>query len=134
MSMTDPIADLFIRILNAGRRGHETVRVPASKLKAEILRVLQTEGFIRHYRQCEESGLPVLEVGLRYTQTREKKHFITGIRRISKPGRRVYVGKTEIPYVMKGLGIAILTTAKGVMTDRECRALGIGGEVLCHVW
>lgn len=134
MSMTDPLADLFTRILNAGRRGHEKVRVPASKLKAEVLRVLKAEGFISHYRRLEENGLPILEIGLRYAPTREKQHFITGIRRISKPGCRVYVGKTDIPHVMKGLGIAILTTAKGVMTDRECREAGVGGEVLCHVW
>ncbi|MCA9473884.1 MAG: 30S ribosomal protein S8 [Nitrospira sp.] len=132
--MTDPISDLFVRLLNAGARGHERVRLPASRLKAEILKIFQAEGFIKQFQSTEENGHPALEVELRYFPTRQKKSFITGIKRISKPGRRIYVGKHEIPRVMNGLGVAILTTPKGVLSDEESRRQGVGGEVLCHVW
>ena len=134
MALTDPLADLFIRILNTGKRGHEKVLIPASKLKAEILRVFKAEGFIKHYERNAVEGHPVLEVELRYFPTRQKKSFITGIRRISKPGRRVYVGKQDVPKVMGGLGVAVLTTSKGVLTDQESRKNGVGGEVLCYIW
>lgn len=134
MSMTDPISDLFVRILNAGARGHEKVRIPASRLKSEILRIFQSEGFIKEFQSVEANGHPALEVVLRYFPTRQKKSFITGIKRISKPGRRVYVGKDAIPRVMNGLGVAILTTHNGVLSDNESREQGIGGEVLCHIW
>ena len=103
MSMTDPIADLFTRVLNAGRRGHATVNIPASKVKVNILSVLRNEGFIGNYQENQVDGHPVLEVDLRYLKGREKISVITGLRRVSKPGHRVYVGKMEIPRVMGGL-------------------------------
>ncbi len=134
MSMTDPIADLFVRILNAGKRGHEKVQIPASRLKEEVLKTFQSEGFIKRFQSVESEGHKVLEVELRYFPTRQKKSFITGIKRISKPGRRVYVGKAEIPRVMRGLGVAVLTTPNGVLSDHESRQQGVGGEVLCHIW
>ncbi|MGH7256016.1 MAG: 30S ribosomal protein S8 [Nitrospirales bacterium] len=130
--VTDPIADLLVRIKNAGQRGHESVLVPASKLKMEILRVLKSEGFISDYAGVIEAGHPMIRVTLRYVE--EGKPVIAGMSRVSKPGRRVFVGRGEIPRVMGGLGVAILTTSKGVMTDQESRRDGIGGEVLCHFW
>lgn len=130
--MTDPIADLLIRIRNAGQRGHETVTVPASRLRAEVLRVLKAEGFISQYEKQDTDGHPAFRIQLRYVG--EGQSVIAGMRRISKPGRRVYVGKRDIPRVMAGLGIAILSTSKGIMTDRESRRAGLGGEVLCEVW
>ncbi len=132
--MTDPIADLLIRIKNAGQRGHESVSVPASKLRAEILRVLKAEGFISHYEKEKEEAEthPIFRIRLRYVGPGQP--VIAGMRRISKPGRRVYVGKRDIPRVMAGMGIAILSTSKGLMTDQESRRTGMGGEVLCHVW
>lgn len=134
MSMTDPIADLFVRILNAGARGHEKVNIPASRVKAEILKIFKAEGFIKQYQSITDNGHEVLEVELRYFPTRQKKSYITGIKRISKPGRRVYVGKKDIPRVMNGLGVAILTTPSGVLSDHSSRQQGVGGEVLCHIW
>ena len=134
MSMTDPIADLFVRIINAGGRGHEKVRIPASRMKIEILKIFKAEGFIKHFESIAGTDHPTLEVQLRYFPTRQKKSFITGIKRISKPGKRVYVGKNDIPRVMNGLGVAVLTTPNGVMSDYESKQRGIGGEVLCHIW
>ena len=130
--MTDPIADLLNRIRNAAERGHETLIVPASKLKADVLRVLKTEGFITEFERTEEGGHPALRIQLRYVG--EGQSIITGLRRISKPGRRVYVGCRDVAPVMGGMGLAILSTSKGVMTDQECRRAGLGGEVLCQVW
>ena len=134
MSMTDPVADLFIRLLNAGRRAHPTVGIPASKLKANILSVLQTEGFIQGFEKTTTNGHPSLTVTLRYHPGREKKPLLEGIKRVSKPGHRIYVGKAEIPRVIGGLGVAIISTSKGVVTDSEARKNGMGGEVLCYVW
>ena len=134
MSMTDPVADLFVRLLNAGRRGHATVDVPASKLKANILSVFETEGFIQGFGPTTLKGHPGLKVALRYHPGREKKPILGGIKRVSKPGYRIYVGKTEIPRVMGGLGVALISTSKGVVTDNEARKVGMGGEVLCYVW
>lgn len=130
--VTDPIADLLIRIQNAVRRGHETVSVPASKLKGEILRVLESDGFIASYETVVEEGHPMLRVRLRYTS--DGKPVIVGMRRISKPGRRVYVGRRELPKVMGGMGVAIISNSKGIMTDQESRRANLGGEVLCYVW
>jgi small subunit ribosomal protein S8 len=130
--MTDPIADLMTRIQNAARRGHATVMVPASKLKAEVLRVLKTEGFIGKVDRDEQDGHPVLKIQLRYVG--EGQPVITGMRRVSKPGKRVYVGKDRLPRVMGGMGIAILSTSKGVMTSQESYRANLGGEVLCHIW
>ncbi|WP_447979902.1 30S ribosomal protein S8 [Candidatus Nitrospira bockiana] len=129
---TDPIADLLTRIQNALGRGHETLTVPASRLKAEILRVLKAEGFITSYERQEVDGHPVLKVQLRYVG--EGQPVITGMRRISKPGKRVYVGRRNLTHVMSGMGLSIVSTSRGVMTDQESRRAGLGGEVLCQVW
>lgn len=134
MSMTDPIADLFVRIQNAGKRGHDLVKIPSSRVKGEILRIFKDEGFIRGYQSISTDGHPILEVALRYFPGRQKKSFITGIKRISKPGCRVYAGKNDVPRVMRGLGVAILTTDRGLLTDEQCRTMKVGGEILCHVW
>lgn len=130
--MTDPIADLLIRIQNASRRGHETVTVPASKLKAEVLRVLKNEGFITDYERATTEGHPTLNIQLRYLG--EGQPIITGMRRISKPGQRVYVGRRNVPPVMGGMGLAVLSTSKGLLTDQESRRANLGGEVLFQVW
>ena len=134
MSMTDPIADLFVRIQNAGKRGHDLVKIPASRVKGEILRILKNEGFIRDYQSISTEAHPTLEVALRYAPGRQKKSFITGMKRVSKPGCRVYAGKGDLPKGMKGLGVAILTTDRGMLTDEQCRSMEVGGEILCHVW
>lgn len=130
--MTDPIADLLIRIQNGAKRGHETVTAPASKLKAEVLRVLKAEGFIRGYEQIDVDGLPILRIQLRYVA--ERQPMITALRRVSRPGKRVYVGRRNVVRVRSGMGLSILSTSKGVMTDQASRRAGLGGEVLCYVW
>lgn len=130
--VTDPIADLLIRIQNAARRGHETVSVPASKLKAEVLRVLKAEGFISSYEKSGDAGHPTLKVQLRYVN--DGQPVITGMRRISRPGKRVYAGKQDLPKIMAGMGLAIVSNSKGVMTDQASRRANLGGEVLCHIW
>jgi len=130
--MTDPIADLLIRIQNGAKRGHETVTAPASKLKAEVLRVLKAEGFIRGYEQIDVEGLPTLQIQLRYVG--ERQPMITALRRVSRPGKRVYVGRRNVVRVRSGMGLSILSTSKGVMTDQASRRAGLGGEVLCYVW
>ncbi len=130
--MTDPIADLLIRIQNASRRGHETVTVPSSKLKAELLRVLKNEGFITDFEQATTDGHPTLKIQLRYIG--EGQPIITGMRRISKPGQRVYVGRRKVPPVMGGMGLAVLSTSRGLLTDQESRRAKLGGEVLFQVW
>ncbi|MDX1412239.1 MAG: 30S ribosomal protein S8 [Nitrospirales bacterium] len=132
--MTDPLADLLIRIQNAGRRGHETLRVPSSKIKNEVVRILREEGYIQDFRAAPAGGHPEIEIVLRYEAGRQKKSFITGMKRISKPGCRVYVSADSIPKVMKGLGLAVLTTDRGILTDEQCRKEKVGGEVLCYVW
>ena len=130
--VTDPISDLLVRLRNGFRRHHDVVTVPASKLKREVLRVLQAEGFIQGIEAATEDGHPVLRVQLRYIG--EGQPMITGMQRISKPGRRVYVGTKEIPRVRNGIGLAILSTSKGIMTDQASRKAGLGGEVLCSIW
>ncbi|HXX76014.1 MAG TPA: 30S ribosomal protein S8 [Nitrospiraceae bacterium] len=130
--VTDPIGDLLVRLRNGARRHHEVVTVPASKLKREVLRVLQAEGFIQGVEQAVEEGHPVLKVQLRYVG--EGQSMISGMERISKPGCRVYVGSKDISKVRNGIGVSILSTSKGIMTDRESRHAGLGGEVLCSVW
>ena len=130
--VTDPIGDLLVRLRNGARRHHEVVTVPASRLKREVLRVLQSEGFIQGVEPALEDGHPVLKIQLRYIE--EGESMITGMERISKPGCRVYVGRNEIPKVRNGIGVSILSTSKGVMTDRESRHAGLGGEILCSVW
>ncbi|MGQ9496855.1 MAG: 30S ribosomal protein S8 [Desulfotomaculales bacterium] len=130
--MTDPVADLLTRIRNANMIYHETVDVPASKLKKAIVEILREEGFIKNYEVLQDGARQTLRIYLKYGNNRER--VISGLKRISKPGLRVYAQKDEIPRVLGGLGIAILSTSKGVMTDRQARKLGIGGEVLCYVW
>lgn len=130
--MTDPIADMLTRIRNAHAVNHEQVDVPASKLKGELARILKEEGYIRDYKVIEEKGRRVLRIFLKYGPN--KRRVISGIRRISKPGLRVYAGKDEIPRVLGGLGVAVLSTSKGVLSDRQARKEGVGGEVICYVW
>ena len=130
--VTDPISDLLVRLRNGFRRHHDVVTMPASKLKREVLRVLQAEGYIHGIEAETEDGHPVLKVQLRYVG--EGQPMITGMQRVSKPGRRVYVGTREIPRVRNGIGMAILSTSKGIMTDQASRKAGLGGEVLCAVW
>ncbi|MGW8249091.1 MAG: 30S ribosomal protein S8 [Anaerolineales bacterium] len=137
MSVNDPIADMLTRIRNAVMVGHTTVAMPSSKLKAAIAKILKDEGYIAGYEVVDDqsSGHKVLRMRLRYIgERRERKPVITGLERISRPGRRVYTGKREIPWVLSGMGIAIISTPKGVMTGQRARQLGVGGEVLCKVW
>lgn len=130
--ITDPIADLLVRIGNAARRRQDVVKVPASKLKREILNILGKEGFIQGFGETQEDGHPFFAVQLRYVE--QERPMITGMRRISKPGRRVYIGRDDVPKVRNGIGVAIISTSKGLMTDSESRRAGLGGEVLCSVW
>lgn len=131
MSMQDPIADMLTRIRNAQMAGKAEVMIPASKLKSAISNVLQTEGYVAGYRTEEVDGKPTLIVNLKYYQG---KPVIVEIDRVSRPGLRAYAGKEELPKVRGGLGVAIVSTSKGVMTDRAARAAGVGGEVLCTVF
>lgn len=130
--MTDPIADMLTRIRNGNDAKHKSVEIPASKIKAEIARTLLEEGYIKSFDVLEEGPQGKINVELKYGQNEEK--VISGIKRISKPGLRVYAKNTEIPKVLGGLGIAIMSTSKGIMTDREARKAEVGGEVLCYVW
>jgi len=130
--VTDPIADILIRLKNGSQRRHETISVPASKLKRAILEILKKEGYVDSVEDGVEDGHPVLKVQLRYVN--EGEPMITGLQRISKPGRRVYVGTKEIDRVRNGIGMSILSTSKGIMTDQESRRNKLGGEVLCSVW
>ena len=131
--MTDPIADLLTRIRNASRAEHEKVDIPASKLKVRIAEILKSEGFVKNLRVIEEQGkFPTLRVYLKYGTGNEQ--VISGLVRVSKPGRRVYVNKDRIPSILGGMGVAILSTSRGVMTDREVRKQQLGGEVLAYVW
>jgi small subunit ribosomal protein S8 len=130
--MTDPIADLLTRVRNAVQAKHQKVDMPASRLKVEIARILKEEGFIAHYKTSEEEGRNFLTLFLKYGPKGEK--VISSIERISRPGCRVYVSKTEIPKVLGGLGINILTTSHGVMTGKQARRQGFGGELLCNIY
>ncbi|MFQ5596632.1 MAG: 30S ribosomal protein S8 [Nitrospiria bacterium] len=130
--MTDPISDMLTRIRNAKMRKHPEVHVPFSKIKREIARILKEEGYIRAYKELGSSGLGDIKISLKYSE--EEEPVITELKRVSKPGRRVYVDCESIPYVKRGLGIVILSTSRGVMTGRRSRREKIGGEVLCYVW
>ncbi|GAB5046893.1 30S ribosomal protein S8 [Thermodesulfovibrio sp. TK110] len=130
--MTDPIADMLTRIRNAIKVKADKVDIPASRMKIEISKILKEEGFIKSYKIVKDKKQGIIRINLKYTP--EGDSVITNLQRISKPGRRVYVSKDEVPHVMGGLGIAILTTSQGVMTDKECRHRGVGGEVICYVW
>jgi small subunit ribosomal protein S8 len=132
MSMTDPIADLLTRIRNASKERHEKLEIPASRLKANIVRVLKEEGYIKNFRLQREDGKPVIKVYLKYSDSGEA--VIQGIRRISRPGLRRYAGYEEIPKPLGGAGIAIVSTSKGVLTGQKARLAKIGGEILCEVW
>jgi small subunit ribosomal protein S8 len=132
MVMTDPIADMLTRIRNANLVGHEKVEIPASNIKRAIVNILKEEGFIRDAEFIPDNKQGIIRVFLKYGPNNER--VITGLKRISKPGRRVYVKKDAIPRVLGGLGIAILSTSKGIMTDKEARRNQVGGEVICYVW
>lgn len=132
MQITDPIADMLTRIRNANTAKHETVDIPASNMKKAIAEILNEEGYIKGYQIIEDSNQGVIRVTLKYSQNKEK--VISGIKRVSKPGLRIYAGADELPRVLKGLGIAIVSTSKGIMTDKKARAQHVGGEVLAFVW
>ena len=133
MSMSDPIADMLTRIRNANTAKHDTVDVPASKMKIAIANILVDEGYIKKYDLVEDGNFKTIRIELKYGADKNEK-VISGIKRISKPGLRVYAGKDELPRVLGGLGIAILSTNQGVITDKEARKLQVGGEVLAFVW
>ncbi|GGE00903.1 MULTISPECIES: 30S ribosomal protein S8 [Paenibacillus] len=132
MVMSDPIADMLTRIRNANVVRHETVEMPASKVKKQIAEILKREGFIRDAEYIEDSKQGIIRIFLKYGPNQER--VITGLKRISKPGLRVYTKSTEVPRVLGGLGMAIISTSKGVMTDKEARQVKSGGEVVCYVW
>ncbi len=132
MTMTDPIADMLTRIRNANTALHTSVEIPASKIKKALAETLKEEGYIADFGMVEDNKQGIIKITLRYENG--KRRIITGIKRISKPGLRVYANKDEIPRVLGGLGIAIISTSQGVMVDRKARAAGLGGEVLCYVW
>ena len=133
MAMTDPIADMLTRIRNANTAKHDTVDVPASKMKLAIAEILLNEGYIKSYDVVEDGTFKTIKITLKYGADKSQK-IITGLKRISKPGLRVYAGKDELPRVLGGLGIAIISTNKGIVTDKEARKLQVGGEVLAFVW
>ncbi|MFP3853513.1 MAG: 30S ribosomal protein S8 [Anaerolineales bacterium] len=137
MTVNDPISDMLTRIRNAISADHPMVSIPSSNLKASIAKILEQEGFIDRHEVVQVDGSPqkVLRMRLKYVgQRRQRRPVITGLERVSKPGRRVYVGKDEIPWVLSGMGVAIMTTSKGVMTGLQARQQGVGGEVLCKIW
>ena len=132
MTMTDPIADMLSRVRNASTAMHPDVSIPASKLKENIAQILTEEGYVEGYELISDNGHRIIRIRLRYSEERERA--ISGIRRVSTPGRRIYKGATELPRVLGGLGVAIISTSKGVMTDRQARRARVGGEVLAYVW
>lgn len=137
MSVNDPIADMLTRIRNGVMAGHSQVAMPSSKIKAEIAKILKEEGFIEKFEVVngERAGFKILRVKIKYVgERRERRPVISGLERVSKPGRRIYSKKQDIPWVLSGIGIAILSTPKGVMTGQRARRVGTGGEILCKVW
>ncbi|MFN2131254.1 MAG: 30S ribosomal protein S8 [Anaerolineae bacterium] len=133
--MTDPVADMLTRVRNALLAGHTSVVLPSSKLKLAMLSVMKEQGFVQNYDVIPDHPQPQVRIWLRYVgERKERRSVISGLKRISSPGCRIYVGHDEIPWVMSGLGIAIMSTPKGVMTDRQARKVGVGGEVMCYVW
>jgi small subunit ribosomal protein S8 len=130
--LTDPVADMLTRIRNANRALHETAEMPSSRLKVEIARLLKDEGYIKDYRVAKGDTFDTLVVELKFGQNRER--VITDLKRVSKPGRRIYARKDRLPRVLGGMGTAILSTSRGVVTSRQAEELGIGGEVICFVW
>ncbi len=132
MQITDPVADMLTRIRNANSAKHDSVDVPASKLKKAIAEILLEEGFIKSFQIIDDGTQGIIRIALKYNAGKQK--VISGLRRVSKPGLRVYAGADELPKVLKGLGIAIISTSKGIMTDKKAREQHVGGEVLCFVW
>jgi small subunit ribosomal protein S8 len=130
--LTDPVADMLTRIRNANKALHDRVEMPSSKLKAEIARILKEEGYIRDFHIAEDGSRRLLVIELKYGRGRER--VLSGLKRVSKPGRRIYAGKSRRQRVLGGMGIAIMSTSRGVVTSRTAEAEGIGGEVLCYVW
>ena len=132
MTMTDPIADMLTRIRNANTVGHETVEIPASKMKKAIAEILKEVGYITDFDVIEDDKQGMIKVTMKYGSNKER--VISGIKKISKPGLKVYAKANEVPKVLGGLGIAIISTSKGIVSDKEARKLGVGGEVICYVW
>jgi small subunit ribosomal protein S8 len=132
MVMTDPIADLLTRIRNGNVVKHEIIEIPSSNIKKAIANIILQEGYIKAIEEYTDGVVPMIRVSMKYGAN--KQRTITGLKRISKPGLRVYAGKEEVPQVLNGLGIAIVSTSKGIVTDKEARKLGLGGEVLCYIW
>lgn len=133
MGMTDPLADMLTRVRNANKAKHEKVDVPASNLKNNVARILKDEGYIRNYKLIKDGKQGILRIYLKF-EGETKKQVISGLRLLSKPGRRRYAGADDIPSVLRGLGLTILSTSKGVLTDKDARKLKVGGELLCSVW
>ncbi len=137
MSVNDPIADMLTRIRNGVLSGHAQVAMPSSKIKVEIAKILKDEGFVESFEVVdgEKADQKILRLKIRYVgERRQRKPVISGLERVSKPGRRIYTKKTDIPWVLSGIGVAILSTPKGVMTGARARQLGVGGEILCKIW
>jgi small subunit ribosomal protein S8 len=132
MSMTDPIADMLTRIRNAGGARFDKVDIPASRMKISLAKIFKDEGFIKNYKVIKDNRQGILRVYLKYTD--QQQPLIQGVKRVSKPGRRVYAGNEELPRVQGGLGVAVISTSQGVLTDRQARKLSVGGEVLCEIW
>jgi small subunit ribosomal protein S8 len=132
MSQTDPIADLLTRIRNASRIRKRDVTVPSSKLKVELVKILKEEGYIRNFKVEDDNKQGILNIALKYTD--DNQSVISGLRRVSRPGCRLFCTRDSIPKVLDGLGIAIISTSKGMQTGRKCEELGVGGEILCYVW
>ncbi len=132
MVTTDPIADMLTRIRNASQAGFKTVDIPASNMKKDIAEILFNEGYIKAYEEIQNENQGTIRVSLKYTE--KGKKVISGLKRISKPGLRIYASKEELPKVLNGLGIALISTSKGIMTDKKARELGVGGEVLAYIW
>lgn len=132
MSLTDPIADMLTRIRNAGIVKKKDVVIPASRIKVEIAKILKEEGYIKNFKVVDDNKQGILTVVLKYNE--ENRNVIAGLRRVSRPGCRIYCDQRSIPKVLDGLGVAVISTSKGIYTGKKCKELGIGGEVLCHIW
>ncbi|HHF42148.1 MAG: 30S ribosomal protein S8 [Candidatus Aminicenantes bacterium] len=132
MTMTDPIADMLTRIRNAVMARKKQVEIPCSKMKLEIAKIMKNEGFIQNFKYVDDNKQGMLIITLKYDENKESA--ITGLERVSKPGRRVYCQKDSIPKVLNGLGIAIISTSRGILTGKQCEELGVGGEVICYIW
>ena len=132
MTMTDPIADMLTRIRNANTVGHETVDIPASKIKKSIAEILLEEGYIKGFEEIDDNKQGIIKIDLKYGANKER--VISGIKKISKPGLKVYAKADQVPRVLGGLGVAIISSSKGVVSDKKARELGVGGEVICYIW